>query len=174
MAGEPVVVEPGDTVQSIIAKQAAQRQKPSNQAAPNAESGKAEARVYGPVEPVAMPVPGSDSGNGQRLMPPPPGKREIQWRDVRKWELTYLALNAIDAGQTVACLNSKHCSESNPLLGSRPSTGTVVGFKAGIGLLHFLLVRASYKSNPKAALTAAKISTFIQGGVVGLNTRYAF
>lgn len=91
-----------------------------------------------------------------------------------RWELAYLALSAIDAGQTISCLEKGTCQEANPLFGKRPSTAKVIAFKLGGGLLHYALFKRAAKVNPKMALRAAQVSATLQAGVVGLNAKFVF
>lgn len=91
-----------------------------------------------------------------------------------KWELAYLALSAVDAAQTIECLDRGACHEANPLFGKHPKAGTLIAAKAGLGLVHFLAFRHINRRNPKAALRLAQISAGVQGGVVLLNARMVF
>jgi hypothetical protein len=91
-----------------------------------------------------------------------------------KWEIAYLALSAIDAGQTIHCLRRDICEEVNPLFGKRPSTKTILLTKVGGGLAHFALFSYINNRNPTLALRAAQISVVGQGGTVLLNARIMF
>jgi hypothetical protein len=91
-----------------------------------------------------------------------------------KWELAFLALSAVDAVQTIECLNRNACEEANPLFGKRPSTKTIILTKVGGGLAHFALFTYLNDRNPKMALRAAQVSVALQGTVVLLNARVAF
>ena len=94
----------------------------------------------------------------------------------QKWELTYLALSAVDTIQTIECLErtTNPCEEANPLLGKSPSTGKVLLLKGGISLAHYLLFRELNKHDPNIALRAAQFSAIFQGGLVALNLHAAF
>lgn len=101
-----------------------------------------------------------------------------KWRATQsaalQWEIAYLGLSAIDAIQTIECLNRDACTEGNPLFGKRPSAGRVILTKAGLGALHFLAFSHLNKRNPKAALRAAQFSAALQGTFVVLNARLTF
>lgn len=91
-----------------------------------------------------------------------------------KWEMAFLALSAIDAAQTIECLNRNACEETNPLFGKHPSTKTILLTKLGGGLAHFALFSYINERSPKTALRAAQVSFALQGTVVLLNARVAF
>jgi len=95
-------------------------------------------------------------------------------RNAHRWEIAFLALSAIDAVQTIECLDRNACTEMNPLLGKHPSAGKILLFKGGLGLAHYLLFNELNKKDPKAALRAAQFGVVVQGGVVALNTRFMF
>jgi hypothetical protein len=91
-----------------------------------------------------------------------------------KWEMGYLGLSAIDAAETISCLNRDVCSEGNPIWGSHPSTGKIIAAKVGLGLIHFAAFKYIVDRSPKTALRLAEISAGVQGGVVLLNAHFAF
>ena len=91
-----------------------------------------------------------------------------------KWEAAFLALSAVDAAETISCLNRARCTEHNPIWGSHPSTGTIVAAKLGLGLIHFGVFKLIADRDPHTALRAAQISAAVQGGVVMLNVHSAF
>ena len=91
-----------------------------------------------------------------------------------KWELAYLGLSAIDAAQTIHCLERGKCTEANPLFGKRPSTETIVLAKLLGSGVQFMLFNEVRKKNPKLALRVAQISFALQGTVVALNARVVF
>jgi hypothetical protein len=115
-----------------------------------------------------------DSEDDDRIVVMGRSKHELQRRELTKWEVAYQTLNVIDAVQTIVCTQSGKCREANPLLGSRPSIGKVILFKAGIGLLNFVVLEHTFKSNPEKAIKGAKVSTIIQAGMVTVNMRFAF
>lgn len=100
-------------------------------------------------------------------------RAERQQRSVDRLEFTYQVLNIIDGVQTISCMQKPNCHEANPLLGRRPSTSTVIGFKAGMGLAHYLLYRLISR-DPKLALRFEIGTVIFQGGAVGLNFRHSF
>ena len=91
-----------------------------------------------------------------------------------KWEAAFLALSAIDAAETISCLNRATCTEHNPIWGHHPSTGTTVAAKLGLGLVHFGVFKLIADRDPHTALRAAQISAAVQGGVVLLNLHTVF
>lgn len=99
---------------------------------------------------------------------------EPTWEEIKKMEIVFQSLNAIDAIQTIDCLNREICYEVNPLIGKYPSTEKVVVFKAASGIIHYIITKELYKRNPKAARVFQYVSIGIQGGVVAANMRFAF
>jgi hypothetical protein len=91
-----------------------------------------------------------------------------------KWEAGFLVLSAIDAAETITCLDRNRCTEGNLIWGHHPSTGKIVAAKLGLGLLHFGVFKAIADRDPHTALRAAQISAAVQGGVVLLNMHKAF
>jgi hypothetical protein len=91
-----------------------------------------------------------------------------------KWEIGYLALSAIDAGQTIDCLNRGICEEGNPIFGKHPSAKKLILAKVGLGALHFAAFSALNERNPRSALRLAQVSCAVQGGVAMLNARFMF
>lgn len=114
------------------------------------------------------------------LSTPAPAFAESPWHaeDTRsaalKWEIAYLALSAIDAAQTISCLDRGECKEGNPLFGKNPSSTKLILAKVGGGLAHFAVFKYVNDRDPKAALRLAQISFGIQGSVVMLNARFTF
>lgn len=94
------------------------------------------------------------------------------------WETGYQVLNAVDAAQTCRFLATGRGVEINPsmraLIGEKPSCGAVIGTKAAFGVLHWLIFDHLRDRNPKAAKVFAKVSVFVQGGVVAANMRLVF
>jgi hypothetical protein len=91
-----------------------------------------------------------------------------------RWEIGYLALSAIDAGETISCLNRGICEEGNPIFGKHPSAKKLIAAKVGLGAAHFFAFTRLNERNPRAALRLAQVSTAVQGGVVMLNARFSF
>ena len=91
-----------------------------------------------------------------------------------KWEIGYLALSAIDAGETIDCLHRAVCDEGNPIIGSHPSAKKVILTKVGLGAVHLFAFSKINAQNPKAAMRLAQISCAVQGGVALLNARLSF
>ena len=96
------------------------------------------------------------------------------WKEIKQLELAYQTLNVIDAVQTIDCLDRNVCRELNPLLGRNPSAEKVIAFKAGGGIIHFLITRAIYERDPYLAKRFQVLSLVVQGGVVAANLRFAF
>lgn len=99
---------------------------------------------------------------------------EITQSAARKWEFGYLALSAIDAGETIHCLNRNMCDEGNPIFGKHPSAKTLILAKIGLGAIHFAAFTALNDRNPKSALRLAQVSCAVQGGVAMVNARFSF
>jgi hypothetical protein len=91
-----------------------------------------------------------------------------------KWEAGFLALSAIDAAETISCLDRNQCTESNFIWGRHPSTGKIVATKVGLGLIHFGIFKLIVNHDPHTALRAAQVSAIVQGGFVLFNVHRAF
>lgn len=91
-----------------------------------------------------------------------------------KWEMAYLGLSAIDAVQTIYCLERRKCTDANPIFGKRPSTETIIIAKLVGSGVQFALFNEVLKKDPKVALRVAQISFALQGTVVALNARVVF
>jgi len=91
-----------------------------------------------------------------------------------KWEAGFLALSAIDAAETISCLDHNRCTEGNFIWGRHPSSGKIVAAKAALGLIHFGLFKLMVDHDPHTALRVAQISAAVQGGFVLLNVHRAF
>jgi hypothetical protein len=95
--------------------------------------------------------------------------------DAMRTETVFLALSAVDLGQTVYCLDKvKGCEEANPIFGKHPKAWQLIAAKVAFGGLHFVLVDRLADKNPKAALRVAQVSVVLQGTIVGLNARVIF
>ena len=91
-----------------------------------------------------------------------------------RWEFAYLGLSAVDAIQTIQCIERGKCTESNPLFGKRPSAETVILAKLIGSGVQFALFNAARRKDPKLALRLAQVSFALQGTVVALNARFTF
>lgn len=100
--------------------------------------------------------------------------KEPTWEETKKLEMVYLGLSAVDAIQTIDCLNRNVCYEINPIYGRNPSTEKVIGIKVVSGIIHYLIIGELYKMDPKLTRTIQYISIGLQGGVVAANLRFAF
>ena len=92
----------------------------------------------------------------------------------QQWETRYQVLSAVDAVQTCDFVARGRAIEINPILGRHPSCGSVIGFKIGTGIIHYLLVHEVAKHDPNAAKWVAIASVVFQGGVVAANLRFVF
>jgi hypothetical protein len=105
---------------------------------------------------------------------PPRDEDQVTRSAAYKWEAGYLALSAIDAVQTISCLDRNRCTEGNFIWGSHPSTAKIVAAKIGLGLIHFGLFKLIVDHDPHSGLRVAQVSAVVQGGVVLLNLRHTF
>jgi hypothetical protein len=87
------------------------------------------------------------------------------------WEHAYWALSAIDAAETITCLQQHRCEEGNPIFGKHPSAFKLIAGKLAIGALHAVVFEKIYDRNPRSALRYAQFSVGLQAGVVGFNAR---
>jgi hypothetical protein len=99
---------------------------------------------------------------------------EPSWDQVKRLELTYQALSAVDAVQTLHCLHQDKCEEFNPLLGNHPSAGRLVATKVVLGALHYHAIERIYERSPRWAQRLEYVSIAFQGSVVALNLRWTF
>ena len=100
--------------------------------------------------------------------------KEPTWEETKRLEMVFLGLSAVDAIQTIDCLNRNVCYELNPVYGRNPSTEKIIGVKIVGGALHFLLVRELHERDPNLARVMQYVSIAVQGGVVAANLRFAF
>ena len=101
-------------------------------------------------------------------------EQALQRRRTARREIAYQVLNAVDAVQTISCLERGVCHEMNPLLGRSPSPGKVLAFKAASGGVHYLVTRLLEAEAP-GAVNGWQITTIaIQGGVVAWNMQFVF
>jgi hypothetical protein len=108
------------------------------------------------------------------LMPMISKAEDPSWDQIKKLEITYQVLGAVDTAQTLYFLHNGTARELNPLLGSDPPVGKVIVFKAIAGVLHYAVTRKIYEYNPEYAKYFEYTSIAVQGAVVGLNFRYVF
>lgn len=101
-------------------------------------------------------------------------RRLPEWEEIRTYELAYQALNIVDAVQTVAALRSNKVREVNPILGSNPSTITVIGYKAAWGGAHYMLTRWIMREKPELARIFQFASIAVQGSTVAWNMTKVF
>ncbi len=89
-------------------------------------------------------------------------------------EIAFQALNAADAAQTCHIVGTGRGVELNPILGRHPKCGEVIAFKAGVGVLHYLLADYLRDRDPRAARLFQIATIAVQGGVVAANLRFTF
>jgi hypothetical protein len=99
---------------------------------------------------------------------------EPDWNEIKRYEIAFQALNAADAAQTCDFLARGRAYEMNPILGRHPSCPKVIAFKIAGGAVHYVLMRAIFKNDPRAARWAEIVTIAIQGGVVAANLRFTF
>jgi len=91
-----------------------------------------------------------------------------------KLEYAWQALNVIDAVETAHCLDKGTCEEMNPIIGKHPSTGKLIAYKAGMGVMHYAVTRLLQDHAPKWVRIWEIASVTVQGGVVAANMRFVF
>lgn len=101
-------------------------------------------------------------------------QRDPSWEEIKRLEIVFQTLNAVDAIQTIDCLNRNVCTEMNPILGKNPSTEKIIGLKVAGGVFHYLITKEIYKRDPNAARIFQYVSIGLQGSVVAANLRFAF
>lgn len=102
----------------------------------------------------------------QRLVRTPP--------DIKRLEIAFHVLNAMDAGMTVACMRRDDCHEQNPVFGKRPRTAVILGAKALTSSVHYWVMRSLLPDHPGVARAFGWFAVTVQGGVVGFNTTQLF
>jgi len=105
---------------------------------------------------------------------PPRDEDQVTRSAAYKWEAGFLVLSAIDAAETISCLDRNRCTEGNFIWGSHPSTGKIVAAKVALGLVHFGIFKLIVDHDPRTGLRAAQVSAVVQGGFVLLNLRHTF
>ena len=90
------------------------------------------------------------------------------WTDREKvaWSASALA-HIADLAVTVSALDSPTCTESNPILGSHPSTGSIVALKAAIISAEYWLQAQDYKDT----WIYSAVSAVDVGAVAARNTQ---
>lgn len=103
----------------------------------------------------AQPAPARSLGDRIREMP------DEEW--------VYQGLHVADFALTYSCLARETCRELNPLLGSNPGKGKLIGFAVGTGILHAAAASLIQDRDPAAARTFARVSVMLKGGVLGIH-----
>ena len=96
------------------------------------------------------------------------------WEQIKKLEMTYQILSAIDAVQTIRFLERGTAVELNPIFSKYPSEAKIIGIKIVGGIGHYYIIKYIYSINPKIAKYAQYSSIAFQGSVVLWNAKYAF
>ena len=119
----------------------------------------------------ASSEPKQDQDSKQRIVVK---GRKTHWERAKPFEVSYQALNIIDAAGTIICLSRNTCIEKNPLLGKRPSVGKILAVKTATGVAHFYVAKWLGEKHPDAVLPFEYLTIAIQGGVVAMNFRHIF
>ena len=82
----------------------------------------------------------------------------------------YIAESAYDAAQTDQCLKAHRCTETNPLLGSNPSTARLIGTKLIVGAGIYWLA----DSFPQQRRWILIIGNALEISVIANNARLGF
>ena len=101
-------------------------------------------------------------------------ERQANRRRIDRREIMFQILNAVDAVQTISCLEREACEEMNPLMGGNPSAESVIAVKAASGGLHYLLTRMFERHAPEAVGAFQLATISIQGGAVAWNLQFSF
>mgnify|MGYP001199899642 CR=1 FL=1 len=93
-------------------------------------------------------------------------------------EIAFQVLNAADLIQTCHFISTGRGVEGNPIItsimGETPSCRSLAAFKAGGGILHYLIAKELNKRDPEAAKWFQTVSIGVQGTVVAANFRLIF
>lgn len=138
----------------------------------------AESAVYGPVDNEHPPAPTETSKQVNIFDLDDFSREQASIRRDRKrldvMEVTYQLLNIGDAITTIDLTRRPGVREGNPILGSHPSTGAVIGVKSAMAVLHLLTYRKMRNHNVRSGLKFEAISILIQGSITGANMRFYF
>lgn len=130
--------------------------------------------VYGPPDPDAVATTQNDTDDRASSFRLYSDEDRKKLKTIDRLEVAYQLFNLLDAVQTISCVHKLDCREMNPILGSRPSTGTILGFKAASGLLHYGVGRLLRKKDLDQALRFEVVSVSVQGIICGFNFRHSF
>lgn len=97
------------------------------------------------------------------------GMEEIQWAEIKRYEMVYQGLAAIDLAETIIGLSGNRLQEANPVLGENPSTITVIGYKAAWSVAHYYVAKYLTGHNIHAARIFEGLSIGLQGSAVTWN-----
>lgn len=117
-----------------------------------------------------------DLSPAQHAEEPAAPERPKAWtRAVKRREIAFQALNAIDLAQTIHCIHiAERCHEANPLWGEHPSVEKLVAIKLGSAALHYFVTDHLARRDPEAAAIFQWATIGIQGGVVTYNFSVIF
>ena len=152
----------------VLAEQLAAAIQPATIRFSLADLAPATAAPAATPPPVEQPDPRFSDKATYRL------KRPIEWRDVRKLEAAFQVLNIVDTLQTISCLQRRVCHEANPILGKRPGTMKLIGYKLASGALHAGITDLLIKHDQAMVKPWLYATVVVQGGVVGFNMRTMF
>jgi hypothetical protein len=86
----------------------------------------------------------------------------------------YVAESAYDAAQTDQCLHAQRCTETNPVLGSHPTTARLIGTKAIVGGALYWLAD-SFPQQRTLLLgigNVLEISVIAHNASIGMNVKF--
>ena len=126
------------------------------------------------IESAALPPAGPFGLRGEGFGDAEALEEALFRRRVARREIVYQVLNAVDAVQTISCLDRGVCHELNPLLGRNPSAGKVLAFKAASGGVYYLVTKLLQAEAPGAVGAWQITSIAIQGGAVAWNMQFVF
>ena len=152
----------------VLTEQSAAAIQPATIRFSLADLAPATAATAATPPPVEQPDPRFSDKATYRL------KRPIAWRDVKKLEAAFQVLNIVDTLQTISCLQRRVCHEANPILGKRPGTMKLIGYKLASGALHVGITDLLMKHDQAMVKPWLYATVVVQGGVVGFNMRTIF
>lgn len=138
----------------------------------------AAALAAAPAQPAEIYGPPDDSAVEIVETPPrvdPDQKRRDNWNRVLPAEIAWQVLHVVDTFQTWDCVhNTPGCYETNGLLGRHPSKAKIVGFMAGMGVVHYLIGRDVSEVSPAAGFVFEAITIGAKARTVKSNWKLVF
>lgn len=87
------------------------------------------------------------------------------WDKSKNMAITWQVLHVIDTIQTYECVHkTKHCYETNFLLGKHPTKSDIIGWSLTSSVFHWVISRELAKKNPQAGI-------LFQIGTIGHKTK---